>query len=105
MSTTTEHEVALFEENGVKFIMVWIDHEDVNTFAETYTEKQWQDEIEAHPFITERNLPVVIAFETEDGTPRLYGPSQYVDSIANDYDWDSLEWGYSLTLDWETEED
>lgn len=102
--TTTEHEVALFEENGTKFIMVWIDNEDVNTFAETYTEQEWQDAIEAHPFVAERNLPVVIAFEDENGDPRLFGPSEYVESIANDYDWDSLNWAYTLTLNWDDEE-
>ena len=103
--TTTEHEVALFEENGTKFIMVWIDNEDVNTFAETYTEKEWQDAIEEHPFVAERNLPVVIGFEDENGDPRLFGPAEYVDSIASDYDWDSLNWAYTLTLDWDDDEE
>ncbi len=104
-TTSTEHEVALFEEDGRKFIMVWIDHEDVDTFADTYTEREWQEAIEEHPFVVEQGLPVVIAFEDEDGDPRLFGPSELVDSIANDYDWDSLDWGYSLTLEWETEDE
>lgn len=106
MSTTTEHEVAVFElDNGFKFIMVWIDHEDVETFAEEYTDEEWQTAIEEHPFVAERRLPVVIAFEDEDGDPRLYGESKYVDLVNDNFDWDSINWSYKLTLTWETEDD
>lgn len=106
MSVTTEHEVAVFEEeDGFKFIMVWIDHEDVETFADEYTDDEWQTAIEEHPFVKERNLPVVIAFEAEDGEPRLYGERKYVDTITEDFDWDSIKWSYTLTLEWETDDD
>jgi hypothetical protein len=41
--TTTEHEVAVFqEENGWNFILVWIDNEDIETFSEEYTLDEWQ---------------------------------------------------------------
>jgi hypothetical protein len=104
--TTTEHEVAVFEEeDGLQFIMVWIDHEDVEAFKDEYTSDEWQTAIQQHPFIKERNLPVVIAFEDEDGDPYLYGPAQYVDTITDDFDWDSIVWGYSVTLEWEDDED
>jgi hypothetical protein len=103
--TTTEHEVALFEqEDGWQFILVWIDHEDVATFEEDYTDDDWHAAIEAHPFIQERNLPVVIAFEDENGEPVLYGADEYVNKINENFDWDSIEWGYSVTLQWEDEE-
>lgn len=102
MSTQTEHEVAVFErEDGSKYILVWIDAEDVDTFEGTYTEDEWQTSIEQHPFVQERNLPVVIAFEDRDGDPRLYGPSDLVDEVSNDFDWDSIKWGYTLTLNWD----
>lgn len=104
-TTTTEHEVAVFEEDdGFKFLLVWIDEEDVDTFEGTYTEEDWQSAIEQHPFVAERNLPVVIAFEDEDGDPRLYGPTEYVDKISEGFDWDGIQWGHSLTLSWETED-
>jgi hypothetical protein len=104
MSTQTEHEVAVFErEDGSKYILVWIDAEDVNTFEGTYTEQEWQESIEAHPFVVERNLPVVIAFEDSDGDPRLFGPSELVDEVSSDFDWDAITWAYKLTLDWDTE--
>ncbi len=100
--TTTEHEVAVFEEeNGFKYILVWIDHEDVAAFADEYTEKEWQDAIEEHPFVAERNLPVVVAFEDENGEPRLFGPAEYVSKITEDFDWDSIVWGHNLTLEWD----
>ena len=77
--TTTEHEVAVFEEeDGWKFILVWIDDEDVNTFADEYTEGEWQQAFEDHPFIVERNLPVVIGFDGEDG-PRLEADQIFID--------------------------
>jgi len=102
--TTTEHEVAVFEEeNGFKYILVWIDHEDVAAFADEYTEKEWQDAIEEHPFVAERNLPVVIAFEDENGEPRLFGPAEYVSKITEDFDWDSIIWGHKMSLDWDDE--
>lgn len=102
MATETEHEVALFERaDGSLFILVWIDADDVNTFAETYTEREWQESIEQHPFVVERNLPVVIAFEDSDGDPRLYGPSELVDEVSGDFDWDSIRWQYNLTLNWD----
>ena len=104
MSTQTEHEVAVFErEDGSKYILVWIDADDVETFEDTYTEREWQESIEAHPFVVERNLPVVIAFEDEDGDPRLFGPSDLVDEVSNDFDWDAINWAFTLTLDWDTE--
>jgi hypothetical protein len=102
--STTKHEVALFEEDdGWQFILVWIDHEDVETFEEDYTEDDWHAAIEQHPFIRERNLPVVIAFEDEHGEPRLFGEQEYVDKIAGDFDWDSINWGHSVTLQWDDE--
>lgn len=102
MSTQTEHEVAVFERaDGTKYILVWIDQEDVDAFEGTYTEAQWQESIEAHPFVVERNLPVVIAFEDHDGDPRLYGPSDLVDEISFDFDWDAIEWAFTLTLSWD----
>lgn len=105
-TTSTEHEVAVFErEDGHKYILVWIDSDDVETFAETYTDAQWQESIEQHPFVTERNLPVVIAFEDEDGDPRLFGPAEYVEAISDDFDWDSIKWSYNMTLTWETEDE
>jgi hypothetical protein len=104
--TTTEHEVAVFEEeDGWQFIMVWIDHEDVEAFEGDYSSDDWQTAIEQHPFIQERNLPVVIAFEDENGEPYLYGESKYVDKINDNFDWDSITWGYSVTLEWEDEEE
>jgi hypothetical protein len=104
--TTTEHEVALFEEDdGWQFILVWIDHEDVAAFEEDYTDEDWHAAIESHPFIQERNLPVVIAFEDENGEPVLYGADEYVDKINENFDWDGINWGYSLTLQWEDAEE
>ena len=104
--TTTEHEVAVFEqEDGWKFILVWIDHEDVEAFEGTYTEDEWQTSIEEHPFVQQRNLPVVIAFEDEDGEPRLYGPQEYVDKITENFDWDSINWGHTMTLNWDDGEE
>lgn len=106
MSTTTDHEVAVFEqEDGWKFILVWIDHEDVETFADEYTEEEWHESIAQHAFVQERNLPVVIAFEDENGEPRLYGPQEYVEKITSEFDWDSIIWGHSLTLSWDTDEE
>lgn len=100
--TTTTHEVALFEEDeGWKFILVWIDYEDIETFEEDFSEDEWQVAIEQHPFVQSRRLPVVIAFEDENGEPRLYGPEDYVNAIADDFDWDAIVWGYSLTLEWD----
>jgi hypothetical protein len=53
--------------------------------------------------VVERNLPVVIAFEDSDGDPRLFGPSELVDEVSSDFDWDAITWAYKLTLDWDTE--
>lgn len=104
--TTTEHEVALFEEDdGWKFILVWIDYEDVSTFEEDYTQDEWHAAIEQHPFVVQRNMPVVIAFEDENGEPSLFGPEEYVEKITENFDWDSIVWGYSLTLEWDDEEE
>lgn len=106
MSTQTEHEVAVFErEDGSEYILVWIDNDDVSAFEGTYTELEWQESIEAHPFVVERALPVVIAFEDADGEPRLFGPEELVAEITSDFDWDAITWGHKLTLDWDTEED
>ncbi len=105
MSTSTEHEVALFEtDDGKEFFVVWIDAEDIETFAEDYSEEEWQTSIEEHPFIVEKGIPVVIAFEDEDGDPRLYGPEDLVEFVS-DFDWDNITWGLSLSLEWPTEED
>jgi hypothetical protein len=100
--TTTEHEVAVFEEeDGWKFILIWIDEEDVETFAEEYSEGEWQQAFEEHPFIVERNLPVVIGYDGDNG-PRLFGPAQYVDKITNNFDFDSIKWlDETLTIDWD----
>lgn len=104
--TTTKHEVAVFEEeDGWQFILVWIDHEDVEAFEDEYTDDDWQTAIEEHPFIKERNLPVVIAFEDENGEPNLYGETKYVDAINDNFDWDNINWGYELTLEWDDDED
>lgn len=106
MAVTTEHEVAVFEEeDGHKFILVWIDHEDIETFEDEYTEDEWQEQIAQHPFVLERRLPVVIAFEDEDGEPRLYGPAEYVELINDSFDWDAINWGHTLSLEWETDDD
>ena len=103
--TTTEHEVALFEEeDGWQFILVWIDHDDVEAFEDDYTDADWHAAIEQHPFIRERNLPVVIAFEDENGDPVLFGPDEYLEKINDNFDWDNIHWGHSVTLEWEDEE-
>jgi hypothetical protein len=103
----TEHEVALFEntDDGWKFIMVWIDYDDLAAFDGDYSEDEWHAAIEQHPFVQERSLPVVIAFEDENGEPRLFGAEEYVDKIADDFDWDSIHWGFTLTLEWEVEDE
>lgn len=99
---TTEHETAVFEtEDGTKFLLVWIDDEDFSTFPDA-NEDDWQSAIESHPFIEERNLPVVVAFEDPNGgAPRVYGPSEYVDIVTGDFDWDDIVWGHELTLTWD----
>lgn len=102
--TSTTHEVALFEEDdGWKFILVWIDYEDIESFDEDFTEDEWQAAIEQHPFVQSRNLPVVIAFEDENGEPSLYGPEDYVAAITEEFDWDAIVWAYTLTLEWDDE--
>lgn len=104
--TTTEHEVAVFQEaDGWNFILVWIDNEDIETFSEEYTLDEWQTSIEAHEFVQSRNLPVVIAFEDENGDPQLYGEQQYVDLITEEFDWDGITWGHTLVLEWDTDDE
>jgi hypothetical protein len=99
---TTEHETAVFETvDGTKFLLVWIDDEDFATFPDA-DEETFQEAIEEHPFVVERNLPVVVAFEDPDGgSPRVYGPDEYVEIVTNEFDWDEIVWGHELTLTWD----
>ncbi len=102
-TTSTDHDVAVFKrEDGSEYIMVWIGEDATGQFAEEYTAEDWQKAIEEHPFVNDKNLPVVIAFEDKDGKPEVFGPADLVEEVTRDFDWDNITWGHSLTLEWPT---
>jgi len=91
MATTT-HPVALFEEG---FMLVGVDTDDIETLGEQAV----FDLVQNHPWVVEKAIPVVLAFETEDGEMEAFGDQQLVDTVT-EMDFDEINWGHELTLEW-----
>jgi hypothetical protein len=87
----TQHRVAAFQEG---FMVVTVERPDVQRFGEMTIFEM----IATHDWIVDQGIPVVIAYELEDGSTPVYGDLGIVNALEY-VDPDSIPWT-SLQLEW-----